>query len=65
MSSLDDTVYSRETAESLLYLYSSEVESTYTTRETEEEEEEGSNSQESCDHIGNGENSRENLVHYK
>ena len=39
VSSADDTIYSRETAESLLYLCSSEVESTYTTRETDEEEE--------------------------
>ena len=41
ISSADDTIYSRETAESILYLYSSEVESTYTGRETDEDEEEG------------------------
>ena len=39
VSPADDTIYSRETAESLVYLVSSEVESTYTTRETEYDDE--------------------------
>ena len=38
VSSADDTIYSRETAESILYLYSSEVEDTCTGQETDEDE---------------------------
>jgi serine/threonine protein kinase len=70
VSSADDTVYSRETAESLLFLYSSEVESTYTTRETEEEEEEEGHSQESHDQscyqeeLQGRDGSREKLVYF-
>lgn len=37
-SSADDTIYSREAAESLLYLCSSELESTYTTHASEDDE---------------------------
>ena len=37
-SSADDTVYSCETAESVLYLNSSEVERTYTGQETDDDE---------------------------
>ena len=38
VSPADDTIYSRERADSLLYLVSSEVESTFTSRETEYDE---------------------------